>query len=699
MTQRKLIKLFKILFVFFFVVNIQAQEFVRPLSYNHQLTHSTEGLSRNRGFGDTLSLPLMDGFTNNSIYPSSLWLSSTPTDSLVYRNEAIGEIGDSIIYGNVIQKTVDGNDSVNTYLKIGYDVFVNRNYGINAPNIGVLTFDGLDGSGRPHIESRYNKENKTDYADVIRSKPIDLSSYSIDSGLIFSFYYQITGNGDQPNAKDSLLLEFKDSLGNWELVWSKGGADEELLPSTSPTNSFSLIVIDDFIDSTDENTKATAGKYMYDGFQFQFRNIANLEGNNDHWNIDFLRFYKNGELNITSFTDVSIANIPLNILKDSLGTESFGYTSIPASHFDTSYLINIMPLTFHNFLYDAALIDQANNDLSYQLELLNNEVNTDTFLLRPQLEIQTFITEDIGDVVSLIGDTVVAAIELDFDDSLSLRVLYEVKSRGDDFYPENDTVEVDYNFYNYYAYDDGSSEQAYGISTIEEGGLLAYSFDILEKDSLQGIFMHFTQKNIDQSSELFKVMVWDNINKNNVEGEEDVILSTIDHDTYPIYADSLGWVFYPLDEAIEVEGEIYIGWEQTSTDKLNIGLDMNNISKSKLFYNANSYWVNSNINGAVMMRPAIGKKFEFDITEGLKEYDLSYRMFPNPSYDHLIIDIADFNEEVFLEVFNYYGQKVIHQLFRHSYKVNTIDLSNGLYIVRLSTQSGKQSTSSFVVNH
>ena len=37
-------------------------------------------------------------------------------------------------------------------------------------------------------------------------------------------------------------------------------------------------------------------KYFYEDFQFRFRNIASLSGNNDHWNIDYVRLVANRAL-------------------------------------------------------------------------------------------------------------------------------------------------------------------------------------------------------------------------------------------------------------------------------------------------------------------------------------------------------------------------------------------------------------------
>ena len=81
--------------------------------------------------------------------------------------------------------------------------YVNASFPIDPPTYGVATFDGLDSTGYP-----YNFTNPTAYgiADYLTSESIDLTS-PIDS-VFLSFYYQPQGNGNKPEAKDSLRLEF-----------------------------------------------------------------------------------------------------------------------------------------------------------------------------------------------------------------------------------------------------------------------------------------------------------------------------------------------------------------------------------------------------------------------------------------------------------------------------------------------------------
>lgn len=665
------------------VFSVSAQEVLSPLEYNTNLqfkeAYQPVG---SRAVGDTLTLPLYDGFTSNSFFPNDIWLDSTPVLSVVYEDSLLGveANGDSVFVTYALQGS-DGTDSMAYFYKNGYDVFVNRNYGINPPNVGVLTFDGLDGNGFPHKHNRPNSED-TDNADFIRSKPIDLSLLTVDSGVIFAFYYQITGNGDQPNRKDTLYLEFLDSLGNWNQVWKVGGSDDELSSNDFPTTRFEYVSINFLLDNTNITTIGEANKYMHDAFQFQFRNTANLNGNNDHFHIDFVRMYEDGDSTISHFRDVSITNIPRSIIKGD-------YTSVPGSHLTESDFITSMDLTFNNFYYNPDTTDQDNNELSYYIQGMNWKSTTDTILITENLENQinpfkiVNTTQSIPMSVNAIANT--AAIKE--GDSLSVQLIYRCEATTEDIYPENNRVDFDFDFFNYYAYDDGSAEQGYGLSALNEGAKLAYEFDIKQKDKLRGLFIHFSQKNVDQSNEDFTVTVWSSIDKDNTDKSKDVILVQNELSLSPEYSQSLnGWVYYELDEPLDVEGTIYVGWQQTSKDKLNVGFDVNNNAKDKLFFNTSSYWVESNVDGAVMIRPAIGDAFTFGETASPasieEELVTQTKIFPNPANDQIIIELSK-SDLVQVTLFDMYGKLIESQSGISRFEFSSLDLPNGIYLVKV----------------
>ncbi|HLG35365.1 MAG TPA: hypothetical protein VI757_10830, partial [Bacteroidia bacterium] len=230
MIQKK--KYFSLLIFFSGAIlfELHAQESVVPLQSNpvikRELLKIKEGnisaLKAADAIGDTLSLPFIDDFSYTGIYPDQArW-----TDSAV---------------------------------------FINNDFPVNPPTLGVATFDGINKYG-----GQYNP-SLTSYgvADTLTSKPIDLN-YPNDTTIWLSFFYQPQGLGTNMQIRDSIYLEFFGSDSAWHFAWSKKGS-----PTTLPFAQ-AMINIRDAI-------------YLFNGFRFRFLNKAALYAMHDQWNLDYVR--------------------------------------------------------------------------------------------------------------------------------------------------------------------------------------------------------------------------------------------------------------------------------------------------------------------------------------------------------------------------------------------------------------------------
>ena len=74
------------------------------------------------------------------------------------------------------------------------------------------------------------------------------------------------------------------------------------------------------------------------------------------------------------------------------------------------------------------------------------------------------------------------------DDSLTVKFRYSINPSGD-INHRNDTLDYEQAFYNYYAYDDGTAEKAYGL--IGTGAKLAIHFHANEPDTLKEVYIHW----------------------------------------------------------------------------------------------------------------------------------------------------------------------------------------------------------------
>ena len=106
--------------------------------------------------------------------------------------------------------------------------------------------------------------------DILTLNPIDLSDFTI--GIILSYYYQPQGQGNAPEAEDSLKLYLKNNLNQWILVQAYTG---------TPLQPF----VQESIDLA--SAPAGNGHYFHNQFQLQFvsRGGAGIFPNDD-WFLD-----------------------------------------------------------------------------------------------------------------------------------------------------------------------------------------------------------------------------------------------------------------------------------------------------------------------------------------------------------------------------------------------------------------------------
>ncbi|MDP6909323.1 MAG: hypothetical protein QF371_07455, partial [Flavobacteriales bacterium] len=143
----------------------------------------------------------------------------------------------------------------NDDLWLGDQVYVNNHMAINPISQGVATFDGLDEHG---LAYGFGFSLPT-VSDSLTSKPINLLGAA--DTVYLSFYYQAQGMGNAPETLDVLTLEFRDSSGTWNVVWEVEG----YILTVYDFNRVMIAVLGE--------------QYLYDGFQFRFKNYASLAGN------------------------------------------------------------------------------------------------------------------------------------------------------------------------------------------------------------------------------------------------------------------------------------------------------------------------------------------------------------------------------------------------------------------------------------
>ena len=227
-------------------------------------------------------------------------------------------------------------------------VYVNTGFGIAPLSVGVATFDGLNKKGYPY--SIGASVNTSANADTLTSMPINIKRkgsfiYSLADSISLSFYYQAEGNGDSPEAKDSLILEFKNkSLNKWNMVWAQEGYN----PSAVDTN-FKLVMV-----------RLDDVAYLDSAFQFRFRNKATTSGSLDHWSIDYVHLAQRVDRNDTVFSDINFAYKPSSFLKN--------YSVMPYYQYSQTDMAS----NFRNYFRNNKT---GNVQMSYKYNIYNNTTN------------------------------------------------------------------------------------------------------------------------------------------------------------------------------------------------------------------------------------------------------------------------------------------------------------------------------------
>ncbi|MBA3901772.1 MAG: T9SS type A sorting domain-containing protein, partial [Bacteroidetes bacterium] len=546
------------------------------------------------------------------------------------------------------------NVASNNSLWIDSDVYINNSFPINPPTIGVVTFDGLKGNGLAYVPGLPNVVNQRGIADYLTSKPIDLRYTAADS-VHFSFYFQPQGTGNAPEGIDSLVVEFYspvDSL--WKHQWSLGGR---------PVQDFQQVVI-----------PITDTMFLKNGFQFRFKNYADLSGNLDHWNVDYVRLFAVRNRANPHPEDIAF-NRPSSIL-----------------------LKNYRQMPWNQYVANPA--NEMNRDLSVYVR--NNSANplvlTYTFNIKDQAGV-VLATQSSSDAINpLTSKGYTNNIGINFPTSTANFNQFTVENYMNtpttDVLKANDTLRHIQKFDNFYAYDDGVPEAGYGLNM--NGAKLACQFVANTPDDVTSVRIHFTPVNVQSQIYPFLLTIWSSLNPETIIYQD----QSFSYPSHP--ATELGFAEYFLPEPVRVSGNFYVGMVQVSNVELNIGFDKSFSTKDRIFYNLNGNWINTIFNGSLMIRPVLGPSN--DPTVGIVEQAKPkatqlLKVYPNPARDRIFIEGITETENTSLSIYDLYGRTVIQNIGNNLSNVDISGLSEGMYILKVENKkTGLNHTSKIMVN-
>lgn len=576
----------------------------------------------------SISLPFLDDFSKESIYPDAgLWLDS--------------------------------------------NVFINRDYPIAPPSIGVATFDGVSKTGNPYDTTLVSTLSFP--ADVLTSAPINLSLLPADN-VFLSFYWQAEGRGNDPEASDTLLLQFYNPTTQiWKTVWFKNGYD----PAANDT-SFKLVHLP-IVDTA----------WLKNDFQFRFRNYATTSGNVDHWHIDYVYLDKNRTAADTVFSDVSFVYNTGSLLKN--------YYAMPRQQYITTEMKSALSFTIRNndtivkntSLKDTIFNSTGTAECSYNA----GNANFPSYFNSGYISNPLFSNPATSDAPLYSFPAI-----LPKDSTFTLEAIL---SASPDKNRWNDTLRFRQVFENYFAYDDGTTEGGYGINL--SGAQIAYQFKLNVTDTLFALNMVFNWMGPNVNQQPFKIRVW----ADNGSGSPGALIyeDTIANPNYQ-YVYHSGWgnltnMYFPyiLKTPQVLSGTIYVGFIQytnPTTTLLNLGLDKNTDARNKMFYNIGSGWSLSalNIPCSWMIRPVFGSKKGL---AGISSSGNAHQIlvYPNPTTGVIELPTANYSSS---EIFQSDGKKIHTPLLADRF-IDLSEFPNGLYLLRMVLDNGQIGTARIIVQH
>lgn len=554
---------------------------------------------------------------------------------------------------------------VNPQLWIGEDCQVNVGFQVFPPTVGVVTLDAINRYGE-----LYPQANTFSFtADTLSSVSIRLDSVrepiakklSAKDSIYLSFFIQPGGGignmwqriGSTPSEKDSIVLQFYNSLdSSWTSVWNmKGTYTDSIFSKDSAYFHYVMIPITD-------------NKYFNKDFRFRFYNYASLDSNPsydyvsncDQWNLDYIYLNYNRSKNDSVFRDIAFVNPAPSMLKL--------YQSMPAKQYRESEMKDSINITIVN-LYSDALNSTYKYDIIDKNNNIVNSYNGGFENIYPYINTHSF-------QISLNHSRPLVSYKYSFDKNqwTYFDIVHVVREGvGQDSRHENDTIRFRQRFENYFAYDDGTAENGFGVEPIKNSNL-AVGYFLNEMDTLSAVDIYFNHTYQNANIKPFYICVW-NATSDSLPNDKLYMTEKLT----PI-VDSLNkFIRYTLTEPVILpEGEFFISVQIKNKDYLNIGFDQNTDASNYTFANISNYWQKSFNRGSVMIRPYFGYK-AVGLNDNEERKDI--KIFPNPAKSYINI-YGENNPDV--ELYDIMGRRIKKE---KGNKVNVEEIKEGVYILRI----------------
>jgi hypothetical protein len=633
------------------------------------------------------------------------------------------------------------------------DVLVNDGFPLCPPNRNGATFDVLDESGRVYsyaISNAFVAEHLTSVRirldSIMEPEPHALTP--ADS-VYLSFWYQPQGNGNPPEAQDSLVLQFGttterqeflfldyqnydiadifaemhvDTLFPGDTIWASVGCQPGLFTivtdTLTPATHGSIAVPCDSVFTTVADTTwyhiwsvpgQTLESFMAENDGQHFKQVMIPIRDTRFFRDDFyFRFY--------NYASIVNSSLPANRSNEDNWSIDFVYLDIDRSANDRDYPMLTFsgqrPSFFNRYQaipyrqyrvnpnlairerleIDIANLDGVDHEASYyyMVQQIGGSQHytrrVDPVTIHPYRESGYLSCPDAYSE-SPACPYVGELFALDmWSDSVSYQISHYVfDSTGTT--PLIDSMVYRIGMYNYYAYDDGIPELGFGVRPA--GGKFGVRFDPIDYDTLQGVQLLFNHTLNDANNKYFDIVVWKD--ENGKPGEE---LYRLQNQRPQWQEQPYRFTYYKFDKTVTLATTFYIGIEQRSDDLINIGFDASIDNMQYNFINTNGSWQQSSKHGSLMIRPVVGASYYIGVEEnGPSTGSGTFDIYPNPVRNTLHVEGDIVGGQ--MSIYDLTGRKVYQGEYQPEITVS--QLNDGMYFLSITTAEGRVITQKFII--
>ena len=677
-----------------------AQEILTPFRAN------SEKASAKRNVAPARFLPFFEDFSKSNLYPDST-------------------------------KWTDNN------------VLVNDGFPLCPPNRNGATFDVLDANGKVYdyaISNAFVAEYLTSVRIRLDSimEPEPRALTPADS-VYLSFYYQPQGNGNAPEAQDSLVLQFGtttehqeflyldyqnvsiaeifaetqvDTLFPGDTIWAFGECNSQLYTlitdTLTPITQGQIAIPCDSVFTTVADTTwvhiwSVAGqpldsfvahnngqyfkqvmipirdqRFFQDNFYFRFFNYASIVNSSLPTNRSNEDNWNIDFVYLNCNRTLTDTDYPMLTFSGQRPSFFNRYQSIPYRQ----YRVNPNSAMRESLELDIANLDGIDHEANYyyKVEQIGGNQRYERHLLpvtiHPYRETGFLMCPEYGESPSCPFVSELFALSMWYD-SVSYQISHYVFD-STSTPPLLDSMVYRIGMYNFYAYDDGIPELGYGVSNA--GGKFGVRFDVAEYDTIQGVQLLFNHTLNNANDKYFDIVVWKD--ENGKPGEE---IYRMEGQRPQWQEQPYRFTYYKFDKTVTTTNTFYIGIEQRNDALINIGFDASINSSQYNFVNTNGSWQPSSKFGSLMIRPVVGKSYYIGFDE--QETSESLSLYPNPATNVIHLEGRFGNGQVF--IYDLMGHTVYQGKYQHEIAVD--NLNNGLYFIHIITAEGQVINQKFII--